>query len=119
MTFSPSKIDELYAKATPGEWMHFFENGVREIQAKLKVVVIRWMGFDGLDIPKSQQAANAKLIIEMHNAWPEIKARLELLDETGSFISTLRITSGDGILLRTLKDRYAALTKEAENENQD
>jgi hypothetical protein len=68
------------AKHTPGPWRHYhgklrpqFPNLIHEIQDGNGNAIVQWTGFDGLDLPKKQVAANAHLIA----AAPSMLALLE------------------------------------------
>lgn len=78
-----ARLDELAEKATPGPWRHYsgplrpqFPTRIHAV-IKGDIEIIKWGGFDGVDLPKRENAANAKLIVELRNAWPILRAALE------------------------------------------
>jgi hypothetical protein len=63
------EVNMSNTKHTPGPWRHYhgklrpqFPNLIHEIVDKNGEAIVKWGGFDGVDLPKKQIAANARLM---------------------------------------------------------
>ncbi len=59
-----TKLRRRAEQASDGEWLSFVREGsnVFDVHLPDRSPVVHWMGFDGIDMPKKQKAANARYI---------------------------------------------------------
>lgn len=73
-----TRLRELLAAATPGEWRLYAVKDTIEVQhgeprpINGRAPVVHWMGFDGADMTVKQKRTNATLIVAAHNALPAL-----------------------------------------------
>lgn len=91
---------------TPGPWSYYsdklrpaFPVRVHEIHGADGVAVVKWGGFDGVDYPRKQIAANARLIA----AAPDLLAACVALDEFQRVYASNTYDSAPG------NDHYAGM----------
>ena len=67
------------AKHTPGPWHVYNSNGIIEIHTKNFGTVVKWQGFDGIELTQKRNLANARLIA----AAPDLLEFAEEVRRTG------------------------------------